>query len=108
MEEGRCRWLSAANDMVCGGTEQILKAKETDQRAQLFARTLKSGNDMLSANRKLLLRMRLYGFIPRCAPSPSPDIFPITSSQQAELIVKQPKDRQGAQPLSPHVTETAL
>ena len=43
-------------------TWQILKAKETDQRAQLFQRTLKSGNEMLSANRKLLLRMRLYVF----------------------------------------------
>ena len=43
---------------------QILKAKETDQRAALFARAIKSGQDMQAANRKLLLRMRLYVF--RC------------------------------------------
>ena len=41
---------------------QILKAKETDQRAALFARAIKSGQDMQAANRKLLLRMRLYAF----------------------------------------------
>ena len=38
---------------------QILKAKETDQRAALFAKAIKSGQDMQAANRKLLLRMRL-------------------------------------------------
>lgn len=39
---------------------QILKAKETDQRSALFARAIKSGESMQVANRKLLLRMRLY------------------------------------------------
>ena len=41
-------------------TLQILKAKETDQRSALFARAIKSGETMQVANRKLLLRMRLY------------------------------------------------
>ncbi|KAK7683842.1 hypothetical protein QCA50_013218 [Cerrena zonata] len=49
---------------------KILKAKTVDQRAELFARAVKSGTDMQATNRKLLLRMRL---------------------QQADLIVKQPK-----------------
>jgi len=49
---------------------KILQAKKTDYRAELFARAIKAGRDMQSANRKLLLRMRL---------------------QQAELIIKQPK-----------------
>lgn len=39
---------------------QILKAKETDQRSVLYARVMKSGENMASANRKLLLRLRLY------------------------------------------------
>ena len=38
---------------------QILKAKETDPRSELFARALRSGKEMQAANRKLLLRMRL-------------------------------------------------
>ena len=38
---------------------QILKAKETDARSELFARALRSGKEMQAANRKLLLRMRL-------------------------------------------------
>ncbi|OSD00524.1 G protein pathway suppressor 1 [Trametes coccinea BRFM310] len=49
---------------------KILKAKETDQRAALFAKAMKSGQDIQAANRKLLLRMRL---------------------QQADLVVKPPK-----------------
>jgi len=49
---------------------KILQAKKTDYRAELFARAIKAGREMQSANRKLLLRMRL---------------------QQAELIIKQPK-----------------
>ncbi|KAJ3478810.1 hypothetical protein NLI96_g9502 [Meripilus lineatus] len=49
---------------------QILKAKETDQRAVLFSRALKAGQDMAAANRKLLLRMRL---------------------QQADLTIKVPR-----------------
>ncbi|PCH37462.1 PCI-domain-containing protein [Wolfiporia cocos MD-104 SS10] len=52
---------------------KTLKAKETDQRAALFARAMKSGESMQSSNRKLLLRMRL---------------------QQADLIVKAPKNTQ--------------
>jgi COP9 signalosome complex subunit 1 len=39
---------------------QILQAKNTDHRAELFARAIKTGADIQSANRKLLLRMRLY------------------------------------------------
>ncbi|KAI0772937.1 G protein pathway suppressor 1 [Trametes elegans] len=54
---------------------KVLKAKETDQRAALFARAIKSGEAMQAANRKLLLRMRL---------------------QQADLIVKPPKGQQHA------------
>ena len=38
---------------------QILKAKETDPRSELFARALQSGKEMQATNRKLLLRMRL-------------------------------------------------
>ncbi|KAH9929081.1 PCI-domain-containing protein [Epithele typhae] len=49
---------------------KILRAKETDQRAALFAKAIKSGREMQATNRKLLLRMRL---------------------QQADLIVKAPK-----------------
>ncbi|EPQ50766.1 PCI-domain-containing protein [Gloeophyllum trabeum ATCC 11539] len=51
---------------------KILKAKQVDPRAQLYAKALKAGSEMQSANRKLLLRMRL---------------------QQADLIVKQPKNQ---------------
>ncbi|KAI0752860.1 PCI-domain-containing protein [Daedaleopsis nitida] len=52
---------------------KILKAKETDQRAALFAKAIKNGQAMQAANRKLLLRMRL---------------------QQADLVVKPPKGQQ--------------
>lgn len=38
---------------------QILKAKKQDHRADLFSRAIKAGSDIQSANRKLLLRMRL-------------------------------------------------
>lgn len=49
---------------------KILKAKETDARADLFTRASRVGKDVQATNRKLLLRMRL---------------------QQADLIVKAPK-----------------
>ncbi|KAJ3574894.1 hypothetical protein NP233_g1464 [Leucocoprinus birnbaumii] len=49
---------------------KVLYAKKTDYRGDLFARAMQAGNEILSANRKVLLRMRL---------------------QQAELIVKPPK-----------------
>jgi COP9 signalosome complex subunit 1 len=49
---------------------KILHAKKTNYRDELFARTIKAGTEMQSANRKILLRMRL---------------------QQADLIVKAPK-----------------
>ncbi|KAH9854527.1 G protein pathway suppressor 1 [Lenzites betulinus] len=55
---------------------KILKAKETDERAALFAKAIKSGQERQAADRKLLLRMRL---------------------QQADLIVKQPKGQQQQQ-----------
>ncbi|KDR76888.1 hypothetical protein GALMADRAFT_245996 [Galerina marginata CBS 339.88] len=54
---------------------KILKAKKTDYRDELFARTIKAGAEIQAANRKLLLRMRL---------------------QQADLIVKPPKGSQHA------------
>ncbi|KAI0672247.1 G protein pathway suppressor 1 [Trametes maxima] len=54
---------------------KILKAKETDQRAALFAKAIKSGQDIQATNRKLLLRMKL---------------------QQADLVVKPPKGQPGA------------
>lgn len=39
--------------------EQVLQAKKKDHRAELFDRAVKAGNEIQSANRKLLLRMRL-------------------------------------------------
>lgn len=39
---------------------QILQVKKVDHRADLFARAMKAGSDMRNANRKLLLRMKLY------------------------------------------------
>jgi len=54
---------------------KILKAKETDHRAALFARAVSTGAEIQAANRKLLLRMKL---------------------QQADLIVKAPKGHQGS------------
>lgn len=39
---------------------KILQAKQTDFRADLFARAIKAGKDIQLTNRKLLLRMRLY------------------------------------------------
>ena len=38
---------------------QILLAKKTDYRADLFERAMKAGADIQEANRKVLLRMRL-------------------------------------------------
>ncbi|KAJ7178076.1 26S proteasome subunit RPN7-domain-containing protein [Mycena filopes] len=49
---------------------KILYAKQTDYRAELFARAIKAGRDIQSTNRKVLLRMRL---------------------QQADLTIKAPK-----------------
>ncbi|KAF7366739.1 PCI domain-containing protein [Mycena sanguinolenta] len=49
---------------------KILYAKQTDHRAELFARAIKAARDIQSTNRKVLLRMRL---------------------QQADLTVKAPK-----------------
>ncbi|KAI8989078.1 G protein pathway suppressor 1 [Trametes punicea] len=63
---------------------KILKAKEIDQRAALYAKAIKSGQDMQAANRKLLLRMRL---------------------QQADLVVKPPKGQQGYNYGTGHPTE---
>ncbi|THH29828.1 hypothetical protein EUX98_g4379 [Antrodiella citrinella] len=55
---------------------KVLKARVTDQRSALFQRVLKSGVDMQSTNRKLLLRMKL---------------------QQADLVVKPPRGQYGQQ-----------
>ena len=76
---------------------QILKAKETDQRAALFARAIKSGQEMQAANRKLLLRMRLYVYWL----SLSQPLESLTGSghlyrQQADLVVKAPKGQMGS------------
>ncbi|KAH7911481.1 26S proteasome subunit RPN7-domain-containing protein, partial [Hygrophoropsis aurantiaca] len=49
---------------------KVLKARNPDHRAELFAHAIKTGAEVQSTNRKLLLRMRL---------------------QQADLIVKAPK-----------------
>ncbi|KAG5721024.1 hypothetical protein E4T56_gene9262 [Termitomyces sp. T112] len=49
---------------------QILYAKKTDYRADLFARATKAATDIQATNRKLLLRMKL---------------------QQADLVIKSPK-----------------
>ncbi|KAJ6588304.1 G protein pathway suppressor 1 [Mycena capillaripes] len=49
---------------------KILYAKQTDYRAELFARAIKVARDIQSTNRKVLLRMRL---------------------QQADLTIKAPK-----------------
>ncbi|KAJ7058005.1 26S proteasome subunit RPN7-domain-containing protein [Mycena amicta] len=50
--------------------DKILYAKQTDYRAELFARAIKAGRDIQATNRKVLLRMRL---------------------QQADLMIKAPK-----------------
>ncbi|KAF7439841.1 hypothetical protein PC9H_000178 [Pleurotus ostreatus] len=55
---------------------KVLQAKNTDYRAELFARAFKTGKEIQTANRKLLLRLRL---------------------QQADLIVKPPKNQQQQQ-----------
>ncbi|KAF4579650.1 hypothetical protein EYR40_000174 [Pleurotus pulmonarius] len=55
---------------------KVLQAKNTDYRAELFAHAFKTGKEMQTANRKLLLRLRL---------------------QQADLIVKPPKNQQQSQ-----------
>ncbi|CAK5279986.1 unnamed protein product [Mycena citricolor] len=49
---------------------KVLFAKQTDYRADLFARAIKAGRDIQATNRKILLRMRL---------------------QQADLAIKAPK-----------------
>ncbi|KAJ7084048.1 26S proteasome subunit RPN7-domain-containing protein [Mycena belliarum] len=49
---------------------KILYAKQTDYRAELFARAIKAGREIQATNRKVLLRMRL---------------------QQADLVIKAPK-----------------
>ncbi|KAG6818323.1 hypothetical protein H0H93_005994, partial [Arthromyces matolae] len=50
--------------------KQILHAKKTDYRAELFARAIQAAKDIEATNRKLLLRMKL---------------------QQADLVIKPPK-----------------
>ncbi|KAK2463351.1 hypothetical protein APHAL10511_004662 [Amanita phalloides] len=63
---------------------KILQAKQTDFRAELFARAIKAGKDMQAANRKLLLRMRL---------------------QQADLIAKPPKQQHHYQAPQTHPSQ---
>lgn len=66
---------------------EILKAKDLDHRAELFSRAIKAGADIQTANRKLLLRLRL------CAFSLWPYLFlaKIFSRLQADLVVRAPK-----------------
>ena len=45
--------------MVGINSPQVLKAKDLDHRAELFSRAIKAGADIQTANRKLLLRLRL-------------------------------------------------
>ncbi|KAJ7151400.1 26S proteasome subunit RPN7-domain-containing protein [Mycena crocata] len=70
---------------------KILYAKQTDYRAELFARAIKAGRDIQSTNRKVLLRMRLYvlfssALVPRS---------PLANRQQADLTIKAPKGYSG-------------
>jgi len=53
---------------------KVLKAKDVDPRTELFLRATTAGEEMQSATRRLLLRLRL---------------------QQADLVVKAPKGHQG-------------
>jgi COP9 signalosome complex subunit 1 len=46
---------------------KVLLAKKTDYRADLFSRAMKAGGDIQAANRKLLLRMRLWVLPPYVA-----------------------------------------
>ncbi|PFH47607.1 hypothetical protein AMATHDRAFT_67484 [Amanita thiersii Skay4041] len=55
---------------------KILHAKQTDYRADLFARAMQAGKEIQIANRKMLLRMKL---------------------QQADLVVKPPKHHHHSQ-----------
>ncbi|KAM6501367.1 26S proteasome subunit RPN7 domain containing protein [Amanita muscaria] len=63
---------------------KILQAKQTDYRADLFARAIKAGKDVQTANRKLLLRMRL---------------------QQADLVVRPPKQQPHYQQVPHHASQ---
>ncbi|KAG7445325.1 G protein pathway suppressor 1 [Guyanagaster necrorhizus] len=60
--EGQVVTLIQSGDIqgrVDSQNKKILQVKKVDHRADLFARAIRAGNDMHSANRKLLLRMRL-------------------------------------------------
>ena len=67
---GRTRHVSVSR-FACGEVltsayvrrTQILEAKETDQRAALFAKAIQSGQDMQAAKRKHLLRIRLCVYL---------------------------------------------
>ena len=66
---------------------KILKAKDLDHRAELFSRAIKAGADIQTANRKLLLRLRL------CVLLLGLSLFQaeIFSRLQADLVVRAPK-----------------
>jgi len=73
---------------------QILQAMKMDHCAELFVRAIKTGADIQSANRKLLLRMHLYValsslYLLLVMHILTPDCR--CSRQQAELIIKAPK-----------------
>ena len=58
--------IKCVHDLLEGGLAltlpEILKAKDLDHRAELFSRAIKAGADIQTANRKLLLRLRLCAF----------------------------------------------
>ena len=72
---------------------QILQAKKTDYRADLFARAIRAGTDMRNANRKLLLRMRLSvtRSLYLSTYKNSGDVYVFLDRQQAELVIKSSK-----------------
>lgn len=71
IQDGSIKGRVDSHNKVCpwsmqGGlvltTPEILKAKDLDHRAELFSRAIKAGADIQTANRKLLLRLRLCAF----------------------------------------------
>ena len=68
IQDGSIKGRVDSHNKVClctieGGlvltVSEILKAKDLDHRAELFSRAIKAGADIQTANRKLLLRLRL-------------------------------------------------
>lgn len=57
--QNKVRYLSHHSSAKTDPPSQILQAKKSDYRAELFARTIKAGTEIQASNRKLLLRMKL-------------------------------------------------